>query len=85
MSNSPEIRTPRPDESESDDRYSLLLKLLGLVVALWLIFGAIVWFKRAEVGTTGPFGDTFGVLNTLFSGMAFAAFIYTVSVRPASS
>jgi hypothetical protein len=53
--------------------------LLGAVFVSWVLFGAVIWSEDST--KTGPFGDTFGVLNTLFSGMAFAAFIYTVSLQ----
>ncbi|MBK8015118.1 MAG: hypothetical protein IPK13_27705 [Deltaproteobacteria bacterium] len=54
------------------------------VLAIWIVYtcvvrllGAAAWF--AEGTWPGVFGDSFGALNTLFTGLAFAAFV--VSLR----
>lgn len=54
-----------------------------IVVGLWLVIGgATAWFSfygKAEL--TGQFGDTFGVANSLFSGLAFAGVIATLLLQ----
>lgn len=53
--------------------------ITGIVFGLWFFFGIIFWFKfNPKFSESGQFGDTFGVLNCLFSGMAFAGVIITL-------
>lgn len=52
-----------------------------VVVALWLfalIFGQIFFNSWTE---RGQFGDLFGSVNALFSGLAFVALIYTIHLQ----
>lgn len=49
---------------------------LGLAIAvLWTAYSAWAWPRSEGIGT---FGDSFGALNTLFSGLALAAMAYTL-------
>ena len=50
-----------------------LRKLLLSVAALWLTSGLLLYFAPER----GTFGDMFGAVNALFSGLAFATLIYT--------
>lgn len=53
--------------------------LLGLVIlALWLISGVMI---ANFVGDPGRFGDMFGAINPLFSGLAFAGVIYAILLQ----
>ncbi len=51
------------------------------VVALWLaaLFVGLVFFLSSE--KLGQFGDLFGSVNALFSGLAFVALIYTIHLQ----
>ena len=51
------------------------------VVALQAAIGAVVYFAFHDWATRGQFGDLFGVVNALFSGLAFAGLIYTVMLQ----
>lgn len=63
-------------------KYWPLFALLTLVLAAWSTFAAYYYSTdAATLQNTGTFGDTFGMLNTLFSGLAFAAFIYTIFLQ----
>jgi len=56
--------------------------LVGLaVVALWLLVFCVglVFFLSSE--KLGQFGDLFGSVNALFSGLAFVALIYTIHLQ----
>ncbi|MBK8476387.1 MAG: hypothetical protein IPL39_08700 [Opitutaceae bacterium] len=50
-----------------------------------ILVGTVLWLGFAVLAhcniVTGTFGDAFGALNTLFSGLAFAAIIYTVYLQ----
>lgn len=56
-------------------------RLLYLIVAIILIFLLYWYFVSTAVGTAqdgGFFGDMFGGLNALFSGLAFAVIVYSI-------
>ena len=60
-----------------------LIRLASVIVALWLLFWLVVvsaplldgWSER------GQFGDMFGALNALFSGLALAGVIYALRLQ----
>ncbi|MBA3680207.1 MAG: hypothetical protein H0W73_03330 [Bacteroidetes bacterium] len=59
----------------------------GFRIALILIIGSVVTYgcymfnHSASWQTKGQFGDMFGVLNAIFSGLAFAVLIYTALMQ----
>ncbi len=58
------------------------LKLLFIIViAIWVISGLLTWFYFKNWSNSGSFGDTFGAINSLFSGLALAGIIYTVYLQ----
>lgn len=48
--------------------------MVPVVVGLWTVNWWYVWSRNLD----GQFGDMFGAVNALFSGLAFAALIYTI-------
>lgn len=56
-------------------------KLLGLVVLLWGGCWGIVPLIYSPPDGSGTFGDMFGVVNALFSGLAFVGLIYTILLQ----
>lgn len=56
----------------------IVLRLAGLVVLLWLGLGLFPLCLGADRGT---FGDMFGAVNSLFSGLAFAGVIYAIALQ----
>jgi hypothetical protein len=54
-----------------------LLVLMALVAAAWLIAGFALYGLKER----GTFGDMFGAVNALFSGLAFAGIIYTILLQ----
>lgn len=63
-------------ESEEIDFISLN-KLILLIFIVWLVSGIVLYF----VPDHGTFGDMFGAVNALFSGLAFASLIYTIFLQ----
>jgi hypothetical protein len=55
--------------------------LFGLVVVLWAACWIFVPLIYNEPEKRGVFGDMFGVVNALFSGLAFAGLIYTILLQ----
>lgn len=53
---------------------------LGVIV-LWLLSGVLILIFLDEWSDRGTFGDLFGSINALFSGLAFAALIYTIVLQ----
>jgi hypothetical protein len=52
--------------------------LLGIVVGLWLL-GLLLLLIPKDY--RGIFGDMFGAVNTLFSGLAFAGIVYSILIQ----
>lgn len=48
--------------------------LFVIVILVWFIYLGVVLSVNEDL-KAGEFGDTFGALNTLFSGLAFAGFL----------
>ena len=58
----------------------IALSLAAVIIVLWLAFGAIILWQFGWTGQ-GTFGDTFGVLNALFSGLAIGGVIVAVIMQ----
>lgn len=59
-----------------------MIILLISITLIWLAAGYFIlypkWLLEKEIGTLG---DAFGILNTLFSGLAFAGLLYTIYLQ----
>ncbi len=58
-----------------------LRNLHGAVVFAWVATFLLMRFGFSTWSDRGQFGDMFGALNVLFSGFAFAALYYTISLQ----
>lgn len=58
-----------------------LLALCVLALLIQLVAGGAIWFIFDSWEQRGLFGDMFGAVNTLFSGLAFAGVVYTIFVQ----
>lgn len=77
MTDGPSAQSPRPSPSVG----CFVLALLGVVV-LQFVYGAAVFFLFGpQMATRGQFGDIFGGVNALFTGLAFAGVIYTILLQ----
>jgi len=56
-------------------------QLSGVVIAIWLIFLLLAWLLFPDWATRGTFGDTFGAVNSLFSGLALAGVIFALLLQ----
>ena len=54
--------------------------ILSFVVTFWLVF-VMEWFPWWVTDQRGQFGDSFGVINALFSGLAFAGVICAILLQ----
>jgi hypothetical protein len=62
-------------------RISLLIGLIAVVIIAWGASTAIIMFSLDSWSDRGTFGDLFGSINALFSGLAFAGLLYTIILQ----
>lgn len=58
--------------------------LPALIISVVLInvgFGFVIHHLMPKWSESGVFGDTFGAINSLFSGLAFAGLLYTILLQ----
>lgn len=67
-------------ESSNSNR-KLLAKMIFLVVVIWILSTLLILFGLDNWADRGTFGDLFGAVNALFSGLAFAGLIYTIVLQ----
>lgn len=67
----------RPNEPKLLWPVSLVL----CVVVVWAASGLLIYFYAGDA--RGIFGDMFGAVNALFSGLAFVGFLYTILLQRA--
>ncbi len=48
---------------------------------IWFLSATIIWLVFSDWAKSGTFGDTFGAINSLFSGLALAGIIYTIYLQ----
>ncbi|WP_053056807.1 hypothetical protein [Tenacibaculum mesophilum] len=58
-----------------------LSKLILIVIIVWGLSGIIIWLIFNDWDKSATFGDTFGFINSLFSGLALAAIIFTIHLQ----
>ena len=69
------------DRTPDRKTWSLFLKVSLLVTIIWAVSALVLILLVDDFSKSGTFGDSFGVLNTLFSGLAFAGIIVTVKMQ----
>tara|TARA_R110000787_G_scaffold286157_2_gene403491 strand:- start:7424 stop:7918 length:495 start_codon:yes stop_codon:yes gene_type:complete len=62
-------------------RVGLLTVLIILVVLIWVLSAVFIIYGLDNWSDRGTFGDLFGAVNGLFSGLAFAGLIYTIVLQ----
>ena len=70
-----------PERIADRRTWSLFLKVSLLVTVIWGASAVALALLVDDFSKSGTFGDSFGVLNTLFSGLAFAGIIVTVKMQ----
>lgn len=51
------------------------------VVCLWVFFPFVLWIFYPSLQDRGQFGDSYAVVNTLFSGLAFGGVVYALILQ----
>ncbi|GKS15082.1 hypothetical protein YDYSY3_60820 [Paenibacillus chitinolyticus] len=71
----------QPD-TEPNGRIIRFGLLMAIPILLWLLTGLFTIVSYLEVpDSPGTFGDMFGSVNALFSGMALAGIVYTIFIQ----
>jgi len=68
-------------QNERGAPFKPLVYLAIGVVGLWAVSFLIIVFAVGSWQERGQLGDLFGVVNSLFSGLAFAGVIYTIYLQ----
>lgn len=58
-----------------------LESLIIFIILIWLASWIFIDYKYASFGERGAFGDKFGFINSLFSGLALACIIYSIYLQ----
>jgi len=71
------------DEQILEKKTSLNWLWFSLIVIfiVWFLFAIILFYSIKNWSISGQYGDSFGLLNTLFSGFAFCGIIFTVYLQ----
>ncbi len=62
-------------------RKNFLIIAISLVFLIWSVSGLIIYLMSDNWGDRGTMGDMFGAVNALFSGLAFAALLFTLQLQ----
>lgn len=70
-------------ETEKKDDLTITPFVIGTVIVLIIVSlgGILLYGVFGKWEEAGVFGDSFGVVNALFSGLAFAGIIYTILLQ----
>ncbi|MDB4293251.1 hypothetical protein N9954_07550 [Maribacter sp.] len=66
---------------ENISKNNIFIILITAVVVLWILSAVFIFVFLDSWTDRGTFGDLFGAVNALFSGLAFAALIYTIVLQ----
>ncbi len=69
------------NDKESSHSYKLAFFLVSVVLVLWFLSWVFIPQCLGTWSERGTFGDMFGAVNSLFSGLAFAGLIYTIHLQ----
>lgn len=65
-------------EKENKNYKPYIIWAVIIVIVLWGVSWLLIWRGFSEGDDRGTFGDMFGAVNALFSGLAFAGLIVTL-------
>ncbi len=68
------------NKEESLSKSEIIVPIIFIVTVLGL-WGLCWYFLRLDIKNRGSFGDMFGAVNALFSGLAFAGIIFAIILQ----
>ena len=66
---------------KNDESYSSFYIVSGIIISVWFFSFLLIKFIYPNPSERGTFGDSFGSINALFSGIALAGIIYTIHLQ----
>lgn len=79
MTKEQESKTTKQDEEK--DSYGLFWISAIVIIILVCLYGCIIYKLFPDWTTRGTFGDAFGAINALFSGLAFAGVVFAIILQ----
>lgn len=79
--NSEEVMTTEKPKDNKGTNYTLLILFSIIVILLYAVSWYFIDNIIVDVNERGLFGDKFGAVNALFSGLAFAGLIFTIILQ----
>ena len=67
--------------TSQNDRLNGLFVLIVVVILIWIASVFIIPYFLSDLNKRALLGDSFGTINSLFSGLAFAGIIYTILLQ----
>ena len=65
--------------AEDDGKEAAMKRWIAGVIVLWLLVTrALVWVTKGDATEASQWGDAFGAVNALFSGLAFVVVLFTL-------
>lgn len=74
-------KAPSPDETTTKPDLGFVAIASVTILTIQAMAFALIYLSFDQWAERGQFGDMFGVVNSLFSGLAFAGIIYTVHLQ----
>ena len=69
------------NKNNTENYFFYFFLIAGILIVATIVFGFVVNCIFSDWKDSGPFGDTFGALNTLFSGLALSGVIVTILIQ----
>lgn len=60
---------------------AILIFVLGVVIFIWIFVPEYLNKEYSDIEQRGAFGDSFGAVNALFTGLAFAGLLFTIFLQ----
>lgn len=81
--NTPDTKHQSSEEAKTNRLFNrLVIGIVGLIICYAIMLIALTWpITRFTIEAAGTFGDSFGLLTSLFSGLAFAGLIWTILLQ----
>lgn len=76
-------QTDAADNNKKRFNYKEFNKVIGIMLGIWVVLAIIagIAIYNGEVSDTGQAGDTFGIINSLFTCLAFGALWYSIRLQ----
>lgn len=67
----------------SSSPFKIVVSAAAVILFVQVAIGGVILWTTRDLEQAGQFGDLFGAVNALFSGLAFSGLIYTANLQRA--